>query len=86
MIRLLAIILIIFIVGKIISFLMRWWLQRKLNSFFKPIVDSENQAKQKQSRPDNMVQCAICGIYTPKTNALEKRGKYYCSRAHFNQG
>ena len=34
--------------------------------------------------PGQMVQCANCGIYIPKQEALQQEEHYYCSRAHLD--
>lgn len=32
----------------------------------------------------NMVRCVQCGVHVPETEAIHARGRYYCSREHFN--
>lgn len=34
----------------------------------------------------NMVRCVHCGVHVPETEAINARGRYYCSREHFNAG
>ncbi len=33
-----------------------------------------------------VLSCAHCGLHLPKDDALEKNGKWYCSRAHVSAG
>jgi uncharacterized protein len=33
-------------------------------------------------RAEDMVRCAHCGVYLPKSEGLLADGKYYCSEAH----
>ena len=39
------------------------------------------QVKEKATA-GQMVQCATCGLYVPKQEAIQHQGKYYCSVAH----
>ena len=32
-----------------------------------------------------MVQCAVCGMYVPETEALGSAGRHYCSQAHLEE-
>ncbi|ACR27691.1 PP0621 family protein [Burkholderia glumae] len=34
------------------------------------------------SLPEPMVRCALCGVHTPKGDAVEAGGDYFCSREH----
>jgi uncharacterized protein len=34
------------------------------------------------SRPELMMQCAVCGVHLPGTEARFARGRVYCSDAH----
>lgn len=31
------------------------------------------------------VPCALCGVHTPKTEAIDQNGRYFCSEQHSNQ-
>jgi uncharacterized protein len=35
--------------------------------------------------PEGMVRCAQCGIHLPRSEALLKEGRTYCSTAHLEQ-
>lgn len=35
--------------------------------------------------PEGMVRCAQCGIHLPRSEALLKGGRTYCSAAHLEQ-
>ena len=32
----------------------------------------------------NMVRCVHCGVHVPESEAINERGRYYCSREHYN--
>ncbi|WLE58003.1 deaminase [Burkholderia plantarii] len=34
------------------------------------------------SLPEPMVRCAVCGVHTPKGDAIAAGGDYFCSREH----
>jgi uncharacterized protein len=36
--------------------------------------------------PEMMMQCVVCGVHLPATEALFAGGDVYCSEAHRNQG
>jgi uncharacterized protein len=36
--------------------------------------------------PEMMMQCVVCGVHLPATEALFAGGNVYCSEAHRNQG
>jgi hypothetical protein len=36
--------------------------------------------------PVMMMQCVVCGVHLPSTDALFSGGKVFCSEAHRNQG
>jgi uncharacterized protein len=42
----------------------------------KPAVPDEKK------NAEDMVQCAYCGIHSPRSESLEQEGKHYCSAAH----
>jgi uncharacterized protein len=35
------------------------------------------------AKSDDMVACAVCGVHTPKSEAIASQNLYYCSEAHF---
>ena len=38
---------------------------------------------QADARPvQDMVRCAHCGVFQPKTDSFEANGRYFCSREH----
>jgi uncharacterized protein len=37
------------------------------------------------SGPEGMVRCVQCGIHLPRSEALLKEGRTYCSNAHLEQ-
>lgn len=39
---------------------------------------------QPETTHGDMVQCAHCGIHTPKQEAIAYQGKFYCCQDHFN--
>jgi hypothetical protein len=38
------------------------------------------------STPEMMMQCVVCGVHLPATEALFAGGKVFCCEAHRNQG
>jgi uncharacterized protein len=36
-----------------------------------------------QEKTDDMVACEVCGVHTPKSEAISSQNLYYCSEAHF---
>ncbi|MGV8934339.1 MAG: PP0621 family protein [Gallionellaceae bacterium] len=35
-----------------------------------------------ETKPQDMVSCAFCGIHLPKGESVKSAGKYYCCAAH----
>ena len=35
--------------------------------------------------PEDMVQCANCGVHLPKSDSIFKNNQYYCCAAHSNK-
>ncbi len=35
-----------------------------------------------RSEPENMVQCAYCGIHLPTSDSFSANNQYYCCEAH----
>ena len=43
-------------------------------------------AREDALRPERMVQCAVCGVHLPGSEARFAGGRVYCSDAHRDQG
>lgn len=45
------------------------------------------RVKQPPPAPDYtpMVSCMSCGLHLPRASAIEREGRYYCSRDHADQ-
>jgi len=54
------------------------WLWRRLSRPTRPTP--------KQDSAVPMVRCAHCGVHVPRTQALAQGERWYCSRAHLEQG
>lgn len=48
-----------------------------LKSFRRNVAKPDEQAK-----PEDMVQCAHCGVHLPRSESLLHDGAYYCSALH----
>ncbi|MDX1497109.1 MAG: PP0621 family protein [Salinisphaeraceae bacterium] len=46
------------------------------------LLSTSQQGQQSPKQYENMVSCSHCGLHLPKTEAIEKNGKPYCSEAH----
>jgi len=55
------------------------WLWRRLSRPTRAAPQQENPAHP-------MVRCAHCGIHVPREDALTQDNRWYCSRAHLEQG
>jgi len=70
---LIRIIIIALIVYLVIQIFRRW-------------VASKNiQTVQKDEQQKLMVKCDVCQLHIPKSEALQKNGKYFCNQEHYNQ-
>jgi uncharacterized protein len=61
-----------------------WLLYRMIYRMLNKPKAQEQVARQEPSR--DMVKCAHCGIHIPKSEALERDGKAYCSPEHRDAG
>lgn len=50
---------------------------RKLLSTYKPAVKQQRKVASK-----DMVRCALCGLHVPEHEAVEHKGRRYCSQEH----
>jgi len=53
-----------------------WWI--KLN---RP-ASTDNKSSGQDTRPQNMLRCAYCGLHLPDNEAVVSRNASYCSEAH----
>ncbi|MBW7903583.1 MAG: hypothetical protein H3C26_19110 [Rhodocyclaceae bacterium] len=53
-----------------------WWMWRKLRSADEPVRSTPERA------PESMVGCALCGVNQPKSECVERDGRFYCCDAH----
>ncbi len=69
-----------------LGWLFKWFIVRKLNKFTKNNFSNNPFYDDKQTPHINdnelLVQCAQCGIYVTKTQAIQKSNLYYCSQSH----
>lgn len=82
------------IIRIILGFILFWWLLTALGWLFKWFIVnkikntfSDNQHNNDNQTPhltDNqpLVQCAQCGIYVTKAQAIKKSDLYYCCQSH----
>ncbi|UTW06698.1 PP0621 family protein [Pseudomonas benzenivorans] len=56
-----------------------FWLWRR---FIRPPKRPESASR----KPAPMVRCAQCGVHVPREHALNQDERWYCSRAHLEQG
>lgn len=40
----------------------------------------------KNNAPADTVKCEVCGTHVPKSAAIERDGRYFCSEAHSREG
>lgn len=55
------------------------WLVVVLLRHYRRGVDAPRAASPK---PEDMVRCAECGVYLPKSASILKHGAYYCCEQH----
>lgn len=65
-------ILLLLAIGVIAYLLLRRWLARKTSPTQPPAYAP-------------MVNCVSCGLHLPRDTAIERDGRYYCSREHADQ-
>ena len=51
-----------------------------------PASPSGGAVPEESLRPERMVQCAVCGVHLPGSEARFAGGRVYCSDAHRDQG
>jgi ABC-type nickel/cobalt efflux system permease component RcnA len=67
----------------IIIFLLLWWLYRNIKSLIDQKINTKQDTPSKESKEEDMVQCAYCKIYTPKTHAVKgSKRDFFCSLEH----
>lgn len=66
-------ILLLLAIGVIAFLLLRRWLARNASSSTPPPAYAP------------MVSCMSCGLHLPRDTAIERDGRYYCSREHADQ-
>jgi hypothetical protein len=67
----------------ILQWLLKGFIIYKLNNLHKrPFHHHSQQTNAPSQDNQTLVQCAHCGIYVVKTQALERAGQYYCSKEH----
>jgi len=70
---LIRIIIIALIVYLVIQIFKRWSASKNI------------QTVQKDEQQKLMVKCDVCQLHIPKSEALQKNGKYFCNQEHYNQ-
>ena len=70
---LIRIIIIALIVYLVIQIFKRWAASKNI------------QTVQKNEQQKLMVKCDVCQLHIPKSEALQKNGKYFCNQEHYNQ-
>lgn len=52
--------------------------------FVKRLINSSSQIRRphKPREIENMVACHKCGLHVPQEEAIESKGRYYCSESH----
>jgi uncharacterized protein len=43
-------------------------------------------ANRPQKKVGDMVRCSHCGVYVPRSEAVQKGDRYFCSREHRDMG
>jgi uncharacterized protein len=51
----------------------------------KRLWQSRRPPAQRGQKSGQMVQCANCGMYIPRDEALSRGERYYCSQAHLDE-
>ncbi len=77
MLRIIAIILIIFLIV--------WLIRRSTIAAYKSSREPKKEHQATDNSPENMVNCAVCNVHFPKGESILYQEKYYCSEAHFQQ-
>jgi len=72
---------IIVLIRLIIFLLIGWFLFRLVRNWLKQSARIKKPADEKI---DTMVRCSKCGVYSPKQNAIEKDGQFFCCEEHKN--
>lgn len=69
--------LLILIVGIALVYLV-------LKSYFRNLQQTTTQVPQAQqpSLGEDMVRCVVCGVNTPRSEAIYSGGEYFCCREH----
>lgn len=70
---LIRIIIIALIVYLVIQIFKRWAANKNI------------QTAQKNEQQKLMVKCDVCQLHIPKSEALQKDGKYFCNQEHYDQ-
>jgi len=70
---LIRIIIIALIVYLVIQIFKRWSASKNI------------QTVQKDKQQKLMVKCDVCQLHIPKSEALQKNGKYFCNQEHYNK-
>jgi uncharacterized protein len=55
-----------------------WLLYAVVNRYLKGVA----QQDQTPANPEDMVQCAHCGVHLPKSESLLVEDRHYCCEAH----
>ena len=83
-IRIVAILFIIMTIMRVLGWCAKYWLKRSLQAKFAQAQAASAHTQPQTAEP--MVQCADCGLYVPKPEALFKQQQAFCSRAHAKHG
>lgn len=65
--------------GKILLLAIALWL---LITVLKRYRSNMDKSADSSGKPEDMVQCAYCGVHLPKSDSLFIKNQYYCCEAH----
>jgi len=64
---------------KILFLALAVWIVISILKSYSRNIDSQVK---KPVKPENMVQCAECGVHLPKSDSVCEQDQYYCSVEH----
>jgi hypothetical protein len=67
---------------KILLLAIAVWLIIKIVKAYQQNLDSQSNAKQNKTSPEEMVRCKSCGVHHPISESFLVEGHYFCSLAH----
>lgn len=70
--------------GKILLLAIAIWLLVVVLKRYRRSMEASTKTAE-PVKPENMVQCAHCGVHLPKSDSLLINKQYYCCEAHSKQ-